>query len=440
MQESNITAQQGVTRSQSSTNQQWQQRKEAVIAKGMGNLTSIFVQSASNATITDIEGRNYIDFASGIAVTNTGHSHPKIQQAVAQQLELFSHTCAMVTPYTSFVELAEKIIDRTPISNDKKAVFLTTGAEAVENAVKVARAYTKRSGVIAFRGGFHGRTNLCMGLTGKVTPYKRHFGPFPGDIYHAPFPNQYHGVSEEQSLQALDDLFACDIEPERVAAIILEPVQGEGGFYQAPVTWAKSLRRLCDEHGIMLICDEIQTGFARTGKLFATEYLEIEPDLITMAKGIAGGFPISAVIGKAHIMDAAPPGGLGGTYAGSPLACAAGLAVLDIIDQEHLCARAQEVGTLFKQKLIDIQLQCPQIGDIRQLGAMIAIELNDPSDGSPLTELTKSIVQTCAENGVIVLSCGVKGNVIRFLPPLTIEFSLIEKGLEQVKACLLANR
>ncbi len=420
------------------TNQQWQDRKEAVIAKGMGNLAPIYVESANNATVTDIEGNQYIDFAAGIAVTNTGHGHPKIKYAVQKQLEQFSHTCAMVTPYTSFVELAEEITQKAPISSETKAVFLTTGAEAVENAIKIARVHTGRPGVIAFRGGFHGRTNLCMGLTGKVAPYKTGFGPFPADIFHAPFPNNYHGISEEQSLQALNEIFLCDIEPERVAAIIFEPIQGEGGFYAAPPTWAQAIRALCDQHGIVLICDEIQTGFARTGKLFATEYLDIEPDLMTMAKGIAGGFPISAVIGKSNIMDAPLPGGLGGTYAGSPLACAAGLAVLDIIEKEQLCARAEEVGSLFRRKLYDIQNQCPQIGDVRQVGAMIAIELNDPESGLPLTELTKTLVQQCTSKGLIVLSCGVKGNVIRFLPPLTIEFPQIDQGLDILKECLIS--
>ncbi|WP_295895255.1 4-aminobutyrate--2-oxoglutarate transaminase [uncultured Vibrio sp.] len=418
------------------SNMQWQQRKEKVIARGMGNLSPIYAQSASNATITDVEGRDYIDFAAGIAVTNTGHSHPKVIAAVKAQLESFSHTCAMVTPYPSFVELAENLVDLTPINEDKKAIFLTTGAEAVENAIKVARSYTKRSGVIAFKGGFHGRTNLCMGLTGKVAPYKAGFGPFPNEIHHAPYPNQYHGVSNEQSLAALDDLFACAIEPSRVAAIIFEPVQGEGGFYAAPKEWAQKIRSLCDKHGIVLICDEIQTGFARTGKMFATEHIDISPDLMTMAKGIAGGFPISALVGKAEIMDSANPGGLGGTYAGSPMACAAGLAVLDVIKEEQLCDRANEVGGEFKRRLDLMQKTIPQIGEVRQLGAMIAIELNDPDSGQPLVDLTKALVQAAAKRQLILLSCGVKANVIRFLPPLTIDQESITQGLDIVNMAL----
>ncbi len=416
------------------TNLEWQQRKEKVVANGMANLAPIYAASAKNALITDIEGKEYIDFAAGIAVNNTGHSHPQIVEAVKKQLDNFSHTCSMVTPYSSFVELAEQVVEIAPISGDKKAAFLTTGAEAVENAVKIARAATGRSGVLAFKGGFHGRTNLCMGLTGKVAPYKAGFGPFPNEIYHLPFPNAYHGVTEQQSLDALNDLFACDIEPSRVAAMIVEPIQGEGGFYQAPSSWAQQLREICDKHGIVLICDEIQTGYARTGKWFATEYLGIEPDLITMAKGMAGGFPLSGVVGKAAIMDAANPGGIGGTYAGSPLACTAALEVIDIIKKENLCEQAQHIGLLFKEQLVEMQKSIAQIGDIRQVGAMIAIELNDPQTKAPLADITKKLVANSNHAGVILLSCGVKGNVIRFLPPLTIEPELVVKGLEIVKA------
>jgi len=415
------------------TNMEWQNRKEKVIANGMANIAPIYAAQAHNALVTDIEGNQYIDFAAGIAVNNTGHSHPQIIQAVKEQLALFSHTCSMVTPFTSFVELAENIVDVAPGDFDKKVAFLTTGAEAVENAVKFARAHTGRSGVIAFKGGFHGRTNLCMGLTGKVSPYKTGFGPFPNEIYHLPYPNEYHQVTEAQSLLALEDLFHCDIEPSRVAAIIFEPIQGEGGFYQAPNSWVTQLREICDQHGIVLICDEIQTGFARTGKMFACEYFNAKPDLITVAKGIAGGFPLSGVIGKADVMDSACQGGIGGTYAGSPLACRAALEVLKIIKQDNLCERALQVGAQFKEQLTELQKQMPQIGDVRQVGAMVAIELNDPDSGEPLAQLTKQLVTASHQNGVIVLSCGVKGNVIRFLPPLTIEPELISKGLEIIK-------
>jgi len=416
------------------TNLEWQTRKDKVVAKGMANLAPIYAVKAKNAIITDIEGKEYIDFAAGIAVNNTGHSNPQIVAAVKAQLDNFSHTCSTVTPYTSFVELAEKIVDIAPGHYDKKAAFVTTGSEAVENAIKLARAYTKRSGIIAFKGGFHGRTNMCMGLTGKVAPYKAGFGPFPNEIYHIPYPNSYHNVSDEDSLSALQDLFTCDIDPDRVAAIIFEPIQGEGGFYQAPASWAKKIREICDKHGIVLICDEIQTGFARTGKMFACEHIGVEPDLITMAKGMAGGFPLSGVVGKAEIMDSGMLGGVGGTYAGSALGCTAALQVMDIIKKENLCEKAQHIGLLFKEQLVEMQKDIPQIGDIRQVGAMIAIELNDPETQTPLANITKQLVKNSNLAGVILLSCGIKGNVIRFLPPLTIEPELVIKGLNIVKS------
>ena len=415
-----------------------QERKVGATVPGVGVMTQIYAERASNAELWDVEGRRYIDFAAGIAVVNTGHSHPRIQAAVAAQLERFSHTCAMVTPYESVVELAEKLVALAPGNGPKKAMFVTTGAEAVENAVKIARAHTKRSGVIAFNGGFHGRTNLAMGLTGKVAPYKAGFGPFPGEIYHLPYPNAYHGVTEAQSLKALDELFHCDIEPGRVAAIIIEPVQGEGGFYQAPPSFLQKLRTLCDQHGILLICDEIQTGFARTGKLFATEYAGIEPDLMTMAKGIAGGFPLAGVVGKADIMDAANPGGLGGTYAAFPLACAAALEVLKIIEEEQLCAKALALGELMNKRLSELQARYPRhIGQVRNLGAMVAMELIHNGDvDQPNPELTKAIVAKGIEKGVILLSCGVRGNVIRFLPPLTSPLEVVNEGLELLEQVL----
>ena len=419
------------------TNQQWHQRRNNVIAKGMGALYPLYVERAENAYVWDIEGNQYIDFAAGIAVTNTGHSHQRITEAVKAQIDHFSHTCAMVTPYASFVELAEKLTVLAPGDSDKKAIFLTTGAEAVENAVKIARAHTGRSGVIAFKGGFHGRTNMTMGLTGKATPYKAGFGPFPNEIYHAPYPNALHGISVEDSLQAIEDLFACDIEPGRVAAMIFEPVQGEGGFYQAPAAFAQALRALCDKHGIVLIADEIQTGFARTGKMFATEYLGIEPDLMTMAKGIAGGFPISAVVGKAHVMDSAAPGGLGGTYAGSALGCVAGLEVLNIIAEEDLCNKAVGIGEVVNARLTALQASVPAIADVRTLGAMMAIEFSDPQTGQPLPEVTKAVIAQAQKNGLILLSCGVKGNVIRLLPPLTIEPEVLSEGLDRLENILL---
>ena len=413
-------------------NSSLQQRKDKAFARGQGTMTHAYIEKARNAELWDVEGNRYIDLGSGIAVVNTGHNHPKVQAAAQAQLEKFSHTCVMVTPYASAVELAEKLNAAAPGDSPKKAIFVTTGAEAVENCVKIARAHTGRTGVIAFNGGFHGRTNLTMGLTGKVAPYKAGFGPFPGEIYHAPFPNTYHGISTEDSLQALNTLFTVDIEPARVAAIIIEPVQGEGGFYQAPAEFMQALRKLCDQHGIVMICDEIQTGFARTGKMFASEYSDIEPDLITMAKGIAGGFPIAAVVGKADIMDAPLPGGLGGTYGGSPIGCAAALAVLEVIKEENLCERANEIGENIVSHLKTLQSKHPnKIGNVRNLGAMIAMELvHDGDANKPDPELTKAIVAEASRNGLILLSCGIRGNVIRFLPALTISDELIEESME----------
>lgn len=419
-------------------NERLQQRKLAAFARGQGNANEIYIERAENAELWDVDGRRYIDFGSGIAVVNTGHSHPKVKAAVANQLERFSHTCVMVTPYENAVELAERLNQLAPISAECRTIFVTTGAEAVENSVKIARAHTGRRGVVAFHGGFHGRTNLTMGLTGKVMPYKKSFGPFPGEIYHAPFPIEYHGVSVEESLHALDTLFKTEIDPTEVAALIIEPVQGEGGFYAAPDNFLRALREICDEHGIVFIADEIQTGFGRTGKMFCMQHSGIEPDLITQAKGIAGGFPIAAVTGKATIMDAPHPGGLGGTYGGSPLGCAAALAVLEVIEQQQLVKRALEVGQRFMDQLSRLQQQFPdRIGDIRNRGAMIAMELVQAGNAQrPDPVLTKSLVNAAADKGVILLSCGIRGNVIRFLPPLTIPLDLIDEGMALVSDCL----
>ncbi|BES71363.1 4-aminobutyrate--2-oxoglutarate transaminase [Marinobacter nanhaiticus D15-8W] len=422
------------------SNQTLHERRAKAMAQGQGALHPVYVDKARNAEIWDVEGNRYIDFGAGIAVNNTGHNHPRIQAAVQAQVERFSHTCLMVTPYDSAVELAEKLNAAAPGDTPKKSIFVTTGAEAVENCVKIARSYTGRSGLIAFKGGFHGRTNMTMGLTGKVKPYKAGFGPFPGEIYHAPYPNAYHGVSVADSLAALDDLFTCDIEPDRVAAIIIEPVQGEGGFYAAPPAFMQALRALCDQHGILLIADEIQTGFARTGRLFATEYSGVEPDLMTMAKGIAGGFPISAVVGKADIMDQPGPGALGGTYGGSPIGCAAALAVLEVIEEENLCERALQIGERMVGRLERLQSRFPQrIGEIRNLGAMIAMELVVDGEASkPDAELTKALIGEASRHGLILLSCGIRGNVIRFLPALTISDTLIDEGMDRLDEAFAA--
>ena len=421
------------------SNADWQARKEAAVARGQGNMAPVYVERAQNAEIWDVEGRRYIDFGTGIAVCNTGHSNPKVVAAVKEQLDRFSHTCVMVTPYDTAVRLAEALNELAPGTTPKKSMFITTGAEAVENSVKIARAYTGRRGVIAFSGGFHGRTMMAMGLTGKITPYKNLFGPFPGEVYHAPFPIEYHGIGVGDSLRALHTLFKVDIAPSDVAAIIVEPVQGEGGFYPAPDEFMQGLRAICDEHGIVMIADEIQTGFGRTGKFFASEYAGIEPDLMTVAKGMAGGFPLAAVVGKADIMDAPLPGGLGGTYAGSPLGCAAALAVIDVIREDGLVERANAIGAQFKSRLEALQAKHPgTIGHIRcDRGAMIAMELVEDGDAArPAADLTKALVGTACENGLVLLSCGVNANVIRFLPALTIGDELIDEGFDILESCL----
>ena len=420
-----------------STNSDLHRRRQAAITSGMSTMLPIYIERAENAELWDAEGRRFIDFAGGIAVVNTGHLHPHVKAAVTKQLDAFTHTCVMITPYRVAVELAEKLNALVPGPSTKKTMLVTTGAEAVENAVKIARAHTRRSAVIAFGGGFHGRTYMAMALTGKVTPYKVGFGPFPGDVYHAPFPITYHGVSTHDSLEALEHLFKYDVEPERVAAIIVEPVLGEGGFYIAPLEFMQALRALCDRHGIVFIADEIQTGFARTGRLFAMEHYGIEADLTTMAKSLAGGFPLAAVVGKADMMDAPVPGGLGGTFAASPVSCAAALAVIEVIQRENLPRRAEEVGERLLARLRSLQDRFDCIGEVRGLGAMIAMELvKQTGSAGPDADLTKALVQRCALNGLVLLSCGVYGNVIRFLVPLTASNAIIDEGMDILERSL----
>jgi len=407
--------------------------RQAATAEGVATQTQVFADRAVNAEIWDVEGKRYIDLASGIAVTNTGHNHPEVIAAVKAQLERFSHACFQVTPYDVYVQLAARLNELAPGESPKKTIFLTTGAEAVENAVKIARKHTGRSGVIAFSGGFHGRTYMCMALTGKVIPYKAGFGPFPPEVFHLPFPIDYHGVSVEDSLRALDALFRSDIEPSRIAAMIVEPVQGEGGFYPAPAGFLQALRRTCDQHGIVFIVDEIQTGFGRTGKLFAIEHAGVEADLMPVAKSLAGGFPLSGVIGKAELMDSVPGGGLGGTYGGFPLACAAGLAVLDIIERENLCERAVLIGEKILAWGAGLQESNPAVGHVRGVGAMCAIEfVRDGDADRPDPELTRAVAAEALGDGVLLLTCGVRGNVIRFLPPLTISEAMLDEALETV--------
>lgn len=404
-------------------------RRSGAISRGVGVTTQVYVEKALNAEIWDVEGRRFIDFAAGIAVVNTGHRHPKVIAAVKDQLDHFTHTCHQVVPYENYVRLAERLNDLVPGDFNKKTIFVTTGAEAVENAVKIARAATKRSAVIAFTGGFHGRTFMGMALTGKVVPYKNGFGPMMPDVFHVPFPVELHGQTAESSFSVLDKMFKADIDPGSVAAFIVEPVQGEGGFYEVPRAFMQKLREIADKHGILLIADEVQTGFARTGKLFAMEHYGIAADLTTMAKGLGGGFPIAAVTGRAEIMDAPGPGGLGGTYGGSPIGIAAGNAVLDVIEEENLNDRAVSLGNRLKQKLQSLRDAVPQIADIRGPGFMNAVEFNLPGTHTPDAEFTNKVRERALEKGLILLTCGVYGNVIRFLAPITIEDDVFNEAL-----------
>ncbi|MNK59196.1 4-aminobutyrate aminotransferase PuuE [compost metagenome] len=421
----------------SKTNAAIDARRIAATPRGVGIGFPIYAERALNAELWDVEGRRYIDFGSGIAVLNTGHRHPRVVEAIRAQLERFTHTAYQVVPYESVVSLAERLNRLTPGTHAKKTAFFTTGAEAVENAIKIARAATRRPGVIALGGGFHGRTFMGMALTGKVVPYKTGFGPFPGSIFHVPAPIALHGVSVDDSLRAIDKLFKADIEPEQVAAIILEPVQGEGGFYAAPPAFMRALREICDRHGILLIADEIQTGFARTGKWFAMDHHDVVPDLMTMAKSLAGGTPLSAVCGRAEIMDAPAPGGLGGTYAANALAIAAAHAVLDVIEDERLCERAQVLGDRLKARLEGLRARVPQIADVRGLGAMVAVEFAG-ADGAPDPEFTKQVQTRARDAGLLLLTCGVHANVVRFLFPLTIEDAVLGEGLDILAAALQA--
>jgi 4-aminobutyrate aminotransferase/(S)-3-amino-2-methylpropionate transaminase len=415
-------------------------RRNAAIPRALTHATSVYAHHARNAEIWDVEGNRYIDFAGGIAVLNTGHCHPKVIAAATEQMNRFTHTCVQVLAYEPYIELAERLNALAPFDGPARTIFFTTGAEAVENSIKIARAATGRSGVIAFAGGFHGRTIMTSALTGKTLPYKRGFGPFPAEIYHLPFPIEHHGTTVAESLKALEFLFRADIEPSRVAAIIIEPVQGEGGFYEAPQELLVALRRICDRHGILLIADEVQSGFARTGKMFGIEHSGVEPDLVTVAKSLAGGFPLSGVIGREAVMQAAEPGGLGGTYAGNPIACAAALAVLDVITEENLLSRAVIIGDRIKDRLNALahRNDTLPIGAIRGLGAMIGFEIFAGRGGTePDAEATRRVTARAVEQGLVLLSCGVFGNVIRVLVPLTVEDDILEEGLKKLERALI---
>jgi 4-aminobutyrate aminotransferase len=410
-------------------NQQIDQRRRNAAPRGVGVMCDFYAARAENATLWDVEGRQFTDFAGGIAVLNTGHRHPRIVRAIEKQLQCFTHTAYQIVPYESAVALAERINAIAPIDGAKKTAFFTTGAEAVENAIKIARAFTGRPGVIAFGGGFHGRTLMGLALTGKTAPYKLGFGPLPGEVYHLPFPCIGRGVAVSDTLAALQRLFQCDIEAKRVAAIIIEPVQGEGGFNVAPAELMQGLRRVCDEHGILLIADEIQTGFGRTGRLFAMEHHAVRADLITMAKSLAGGMPLSAVCGRADVMDAPAPGGLGGTYAANPLAVAASHAVLDVLQREDLCRRAEQLGGRLLRDLDARRASFHALSEVRGVGSMVAAEFVDPRTRQPSADIARQVQQAALRRGLLLLTCGVDGNVIRFLYPLTIPEAQFDSAL-----------
>ena len=424
------------------SNQAWVERRAKAVSRGIGIGAAVIADRAENSEIWDIEGNRYIDFGGGIAVVNTGHRHPLVMKRVYEQLEKVTHTCAMVMPYEAFIEVCEKLNAVAPMSGEKKTALVTTGAEAVENAIKFARCYTGRSDVIAFHGGFHGRTLLGMALTGKVVPYKVKFGPMPAGIWHVPFPIAHKGITVEHTIHAIELLFKADVEPARVAAIIIEPVQGEGGFYVAPKELLQRLRKLCDEHGILLIADEIQSGFGRTGKFFAMEHMGVEPDLVTTAKSLAGGFPLAAVVGRAKIMDAPDPGGIGGTYAGNPIACAAALGVFEAFEKEDLLNRSVKQGELIMNRLAAIKAQKRgmPMGDIRGLGAMCAFDLVTKQGGSePDAAAAKALVAKCLERGLLILSCGVYANTIRLLAPLTASEAVLTEGLDILERAIVGN-
>ena len=396
------------------TNSELHDRRLAATPRGVGVMCNFFAQRAENASLWDVEGREYIDFAAGIAVVNTGHRHPRIEAAIAAQLKQFTHTAYQIVPYESVVTLAERLNQLVPISGPVKTAFFTTGAEALENAVKIARAHTGRAGVVTFGG------------------------PFPADVFHVPFPSAIEGVSVDDALAALAKLFKTDIDPLRVAAIVIEPVQGEGGFNVAPTELMKGLRALCDQYGIVFIADEVQSGFARTGKLFSMQHHGVEPDLITMAKSLAGGMPLSAVAGRAAIMDAPAPGGLGGTYAGNPLAVASALAVLDVIADEQLCERSAALGAKLIARLLAAKESNTAIVEMRAQGSMVAIELRDPATGAHDADAVKRVQAKALAQGLLLLNCGMYGNVIRFLYPLTIPDAQFDRALDIIDAALKA--
>ena len=411
--------------------------RTANIARGVVTAHPIVAARAEGGFVWDVEGRRYLDFVGGIGVLNVGHNHPRVVAAVAEQLKLVSHTAFQVLAYEPYIALAERLNKLVGKGAAYKSIFLTSGAEAVENAVKIARAHTNRPAVIAFGGGFHGRTLLGTTLTGMSQPYKQNFGPLAGEIYHTPYPDAYLGMTSEKALTALEDLFATQVATDKVAAIIIEPVQGDGGFRAAPAEFLQALRAITERHGIVLICDEIQTGFGRTGQLFGFEQSGIQPDLVTVAKSLAGGLPLSGVVGKAEIMDAPQPGGLGGTYGGNALACAAALAVLDAFEQDGLLERADELGERLSAGLAAMAEKHSGIGTIRGRGFMQAIELvTDRDSKRPDAERAQQVIDRARERGLLVIKCGVHRNIVRFLAPLVISGADLDQALAIIDEAL----
>jgi len=407
------------------------------VPRGITSAHPITVDRAKGSELWDVRGKRYIDFAGGIGVMNVGHAHPRVMQAVHEQLERATHTSFQVVHYESYLRLAERLCEVAPIAGARKAIFFSTGAEAIENAVKIARAATGRPAVISFRGGFHGRTLLALSLTGSVQPYKQDFGPYATEVYQTPFPYAYRGWTTEAAIADLENLLESEVSPKRVAAIVIEPVLGEGGFVPAPLDFMRKLRELCDRHGILLIVDEIQTGFGRTGKFFAIEHSGVQPDLITVAKSLAAGFPLSGVIGRAEVMDAPDPGGLGGTYGGNPVACAAGLAVMDIMRDEKLPQRAARIGSVVEERMQSWAQDHELIGDVRVVGAMAGMELvRDRKSKEAADKETAKVLATAREKGLIILRCGMHHNVVRTLMPLTIPDDQLEQGLDILGALL----
>ena len=406
------------------------ERKERVIASPLSLTFPIAVQEARGALLTDVDGNTFIDFTGGVGCLNVGHSHPQVVAAAQEQLERYAHTDFTIVPYEPYIALAERLIEASPFIRPAKAAFFNAGTEAVENSIKFARSYTGRPALIAFEGAFHGRTLMSMTLTSKTHPYKAGLGPFAPEVYRVPFANDYRGPSATEALAALDRAFLTQVAPEHVAAIVVEPVQGEGGFVVAPEEFMRGLRRICDEHGIVFVVDEVQTGFGRTGKMFAIEHYGIEPDLMTVAKSIAGGLPLSGVIGKAEIMDAPGDSAIGGTYVGNPVAQAAAHAVLDIFEEEGLVARAAELGDRMRSRMESWQERFPQVGDVRGLGAMLAIELvGDRQTKEPAPDLASAVVEEAFERGLLCLKSGVHANCIRVLVPLVITDSQVDEAL-----------